>query len=80
VHLVDQKQRARAARLRDLADLEQQLAQVLLGVAGVGDARGGLDVELELDRARDGDAERLDDPEGTLDAVPEPVRAAHLAQ
>jgi hypothetical protein len=79
VHLVDHEERARAARLGDFADLDQQFAEVLLGVAGVGDAGGGLDVELELDRAGDGDAERLDDAERALDTVLDPVLAAHLA-
>ena len=79
VHLVDQEERARAARLRDLADLDEQLTEVLLGIAGIGDARGGLDVELELDRAGHGDAERLDDAERALDAVLDAVLAAHLA-
>jgi hypothetical protein len=41
VHLVDQEQRARACRLRDLADLSQQVCQVLLGITRVRDARRG---------------------------------------
>ena len=51
VHLVDQEQRARPRLLGDLADLDDQLGQVLLGIAGVGDPGCGLDVELELHRA-----------------------------
>ena len=50
------------------------------GSPGVGDAGGGLDVELDLHAARHGEAERLDHPEGAVDAVLDPVLAAHLAQ
>src|SRR6266702_123362 len=45
-----------APRLRalgNLADLHDQLAQVLLGVARVGDPGGSLDVELQLHGAGD---------------------------
>ena len=66
--------------LGDLSDLDDQLAEVLFGVAGVGDPGGGLDVELELHRAGDGDAECLHHAEGAVDAILDPVLAAHLAQ
>ena len=41
---------------------------------------GGLHVELQLHPRRHRDAERLDHPQRALDAVLDPVAAAHLAQ
>ena len=80
VHLIDQKQRARPGRLSDLADLADQVGEILLGVAGVGQPGRGLDVELERHRAGHGDAERLDDTERTLDAFLHAMATAHLTQ
>jgi len=64
----------------DVSDFDDQLGQVLLWIAGVSEAGSGLDVELELHRARHRDAERLDYAEGVVDAVLDPVLAADLAQ
>jgi hypothetical protein len=48
VHLVDQEQGAGLGALGHLADLPQQVGQVLFRVARVGHAGGGLDVERIL--------------------------------
>lgn len=59
MHLVDQEQGAAARPRCGLADLPEQLNQVLLGVTGVGHARYGIDVELQLHPSRDDHAEGL---------------------
>jgi hypothetical protein len=81
MHLIDQEQRPRTGRLRHLADLAHEVGEVLLGIAGVGQPGGGLDIELERDDpAGPGDAERLYHPERPFDALLDAVAAAHLAQ
>lgn len=80
MHLVDQEQGARLRALGHLPDLPQQVGQILFGIARVGHAGGGLDVQLDLEAGGDGQAERLDHPEGPLHPVPDPVLAAHLPQ
>jgi hypothetical protein len=80
VHLVEEKQGAGLGALRHLPELGEQLGQVLLGVAGVGHARVGLDVELDPDAGGNGDAERLHHAEGSLHPIPHSLCPAHLPE
>ncbi len=78
--IIDQEQRAGTGDPGDLTDLAYQVGEVLLGIARIGDPGSGLDVELELHAGGHRDAERLDHAQCAVDAVLDPVLAAHLAQ
>lgn len=80
MHLVDQKQCAALCAGCGQTDLSQQVDQILLGVARVGNADDGLDVELELHPSGSDHAERLDHPKGPIDPIADTVLSAHLPQ
>jgi hypothetical protein len=80
VHLIDEEQGAASRRDRGLADLPEQLDEVLLGISRVGHPGHGSHVELQLYASWRQDAERFHHPEGSLDPVSDAVLAAHLPE
>jgi hypothetical protein len=77
---VYQEQRPTVSTGRGLADLTQQLDQVLLGCPRTGDAGHGTDVEFQLYPSRGDHGEGLDHPEGPLGPLAGAVLAAQLPE
>jgi hypothetical protein len=63
-----------------LANLLEELDQIVLRVAGVSYARRSLNIESHLDGAGHRDAEGLDHRQGSLDPLPNPMTAAHVRE
>lgn len=80
MHLIDEEQRAGASGLRDLTDLANEVGEVLLWIARVGDPGCRVDIELELHGSGHGDAEGFDDRERSPGALLDSVAPAHLSQ
>ena len=80
LHLVDEVDDALAAGARGLADLDEQLGQVVLDVAAVGAAGDRRRRRCELEAARRGHVERLQHAERPLHAVLDRLLAAEAAQ
>jgi hypothetical protein len=80
VHLVYEEQGTAAGRARRLADLAQQVDEVLLGVARVRHSSRRRNVELQLDSSGADEAEGLHDTERPVDPLLHAVSTAHLAQ
>lgn len=78
--LVEQEDDAGARLARRLPQLHQEVAQILLQVAGVGDAGEGLDVDGELHALRRPDRERLQDAQRTKNSVLHPLDPTHRLQ
>jgi hypothetical protein len=80
MHRVDQEQRAGTGSLGNLADLAQQVGEILLVIAWVREARGRFCVELELHSEGTATLNAFDHPKRALRSVLDAMAAAHLAQ